>query len=199
VRSSSRVIATRTRPRSASRSRSSRAKASVNCFSTIWPETPGAPGSVPPWPGSMRTIGRPGALASVTCTSPTASRTATVRPPRRASPTRAPSSPPLRPGRVTNSKASAPAASASNTASPSFLRLSHPSSMAALSAAARRYRKTVSEWRNKRACTCCGGGTPVLTGPCPRDLSRRAAVSATGRGDTRLKLHDTTGRLPTRA
>ena len=44
-----------------------------------------APGSRPPWPGSITTIGRPGALALVTWTS-TAGAIGTVTPPRRASP-----------------------------------------------------------------------------------------------------------------
>ena len=55
-------------------------------FAAIVPDTPGAPGSRPPWPGSIRTIGRPGTLASVIATSATPSRSATVSPPCRASP-----------------------------------------------------------------------------------------------------------------
>ena len=41
-------------------------RARVRSFSGPAPETPVAPGSGPPWPGSMSTIGRPGASASVT-------------------------------------------------------------------------------------------------------------------------------------
>ena len=68
-RSSSRVKATRTRPRCSSRSASSSAMARVRSFSLLVPETPGAPGSRPPWPGSISTIGRPGSRASRTRTS----------------------------------------------------------------------------------------------------------------------------------
>ena len=82
MRSSSRVSATRTRPRCASRSRSSLAKARVSSFSRTVPDTPGAPGSRPPWPGSISTIGRPGTRASRTRTSATASGSSTVSPPR---------------------------------------------------------------------------------------------------------------------
>ena len=86
--------------------------------------------------------GRPGALASVTFTSRTASRRATVSPPCRASPTSAASSRFRSPsGAESRSRTTSATPSAASAVIPISLRLSHPLLIAPLSPADGRCRK----------------------------------------------------------
>ena len=203
----SRVSATRTRPRSASTSRSSRAKIERQVLLLDWPETPGAPGSRRHGRRSMRTIGRPRRLASVTRTSPTASRRVTVRPPCRASLTTAgqPTGralPDRRGGRARAGDRARPRKS--RAASPSCRVIERPDTCitptmvhAHIAVAALSQRPaTYSHAKDSRSRLVAAASAGANRTSALRPVPRRIAAAPPWSRRSRLTLHDTTGRLP---